>query len=149
MMRRVAFLFLLPLFAVSAQPAQSQTTLPRRVRSAADGISVDQLTRDIDYLASDALRGRDTFSPGLDSAAQFIVRRLKKARLKPFGDNGTYLQHFVLRKEVVDTGAAFLEFGGHRLRFGNFILYPYVRPVDATAPVVFVGRGFRIPSMNI
>jgi hypothetical protein len=26
-------------------------------------------TRDIDYLTSDALRGRGTFSPGLDSAA--------------------------------------------------------------------------------
>jgi hypothetical protein len=149
MVRRVAFLLLLPLFTLFVQPAQSQTTLPRQVRTAADRISVDQLTRDIDYLASDALRGRDTFSPGLDSAAQFIIRRLKKAALKPFGDNGTYLQHFVLRREVVDTGAAFLEFGGHHLRFGDFVLYPYMRPVDATAPVVFVGNGARIPSMHI
>lgn len=149
MIRRVAFAFLLPLIVLFAQPAQSQTTLPRRVRAAADRISVDQLTHDIDYLASDALRGRDTFSPGLDSAAQFIIRRLKKAGLKAFGDNGTYLQHFVLRREVVDTGAAFLEFGGHHLRFGDFLLYPYMRPVEATAPVVFVGRGFRIPSMQI
>ena len=81
MMRRTAFTYLLPLFALFVQPVQSQTTLPRSVRSAADRISVDQLTRDIDYLASDALRGRDTFSPGLDSAAQFIVRRLRKAEI--------------------------------------------------------------------
>src|SRR2546423_10508411 len=113
MMGRAALPFLL-LFALFAHPAQAQTSLRRRVRAAADRISVDQLTHDIDYLASDALRGRDTFSPGLDSAAQFIVRRLKKAGLKPVGDNGSYLQHFVLRREVVDTGAAFLEFGGHR-----------------------------------
>jgi hypothetical protein len=149
MMRRVPFLLLLPLFALFVQPAQSQTSLPRRVREAADRISVDRLTQDIDYLASDALRGRDTFSPGLDSAAQFIIRRLKRAGLKPFGDNGTYLQRFVLRREVVDTAAAFLEFGGHHLRFGDFVLYPYMRPVDATAPVVFVGNGARSPSMHI
>ena len=149
MMRGTVFTCLLSLFALFVQPAPSQTTLPRSVRAAADRISVDQLTRDIDYLASDALRGRDTFSPGLDSAAQFILRRLKKAGLKPSGDNGTYLQHFVLRREVVDTGAAYLEVGGHRLRFGDFVLNWYVRPVDATTPVVFVGRGFRVPSMHI
>jgi hypothetical protein len=149
MICRVVFPSLLSLFVLVVQTAQSQATLPREVRAAADRISVQQLTSDIDYLASDALRGRDTFSPGLDSAAQFIVRRLKKAGLKPFGDNGTYLQHFVLRREVVDTGSAFLEFGGHRLRFGDFVLNPFMRPVDATASVVFVGRGFRIPSMQI
>lgn len=149
MVRRLALRVLLPLLALFAPPAESQTTLSREVRAAADRISVNQLTHDIDYLASDALRGRDTFSPGLDSGAQFIIRRLEKAGLKPFGDNGTYLQHFVLRREVVDTAAAFLEFGGHHLRFGDFVLYPYMRPVDATAPVVFVGRGFRIPSMQI
>lgn len=148
-MSAVVFGFFLALFALSVQPAQSQTNLPRSVRAAADRISVDQLTRDIDYLASDALRGRDTFSPGLDSAAQFILRRLKRSGLKPSGDNGTYLQHFVLRHEVVDTGAAYLEVGGHHLRFGDFVLNWYVRPVDATAPVVFVGRGFRVPSMHI
>lgn len=139
----------LALFALFVQPAQSQTSLPGSVRTAADRISVDQLTRDIDYLASDALRGRDTFSPGLDSAAQFIVRRLKKAGLKPFGDNGTYLQQFFLRQEIVDTAAAFLEFGGRRFGFNEFFLYPFMRAVDATAPVVFVGRGFRIPSTHI
>jgi hypothetical protein len=149
MMRRTAFTLLLPLFASLVQPAQSQITLPRSVRSAADRISVDQLTRDIDYLASDALRGRGTFSPGLDSAAQFILRRLKKAGLKPAGDNGTCLQHFVLRHEVVDTGAAYLEVGGHHLGFGDFVLNWFVRPVDGTAPVVFVGHGFRVPSMHI
>lgn len=148
-MRGVRFRFFLPLFALFVQSAESQTALPRRVRAAADQISVDQLTHDIDYLASDALRGRDTFSAGLDSAAQYILRRLKKTGLKPSGDGGTYLQHFVLRHEVVDTGAAYLEIGGHRLRFGDFVLNWYVRPVDATAPVVFVGRGFRVPSMHI
>ena len=149
MMRRLALPFFLALCPLPAQPAQAQTNLPHRVRTAADRISVDQLTRDIDYLASDALRGRFTFSPGLDSAAQFIVRRLKKAGLKPFGDNGTYLQQFFLRQEIVDTAAAFLEFGGRRFGFSDFFLYPFMRAVDATTPVVFVDRGFRIPSMQI
>ena len=49
-MRRFAFPVLLPLFAVFAQPVQSQTTLPRQLRAAAGRISVEQLTHDIEYL---------------------------------------------------------------------------------------------------
>jgi hypothetical protein len=51
MMRRVTSLFVVQLFALFGHPAKSQTTVPRQVRVAADRISVDQLTHDIDYLA--------------------------------------------------------------------------------------------------
>jgi Peptidase family M28 len=131
------------------QHATAQTTLPREVRKAADQISVSELASSINYLASDALRGRFTFSPGLDSAAQFIVRRLRRAGLKPLGDDGSYLQHFALRRGVADTGSAFLEIRGRRFRFGDFVLAPFLRPVDTTASVVFVGHGARIPSLKI
>ncbi|HKO15284.1 MAG TPA: M28 family peptidase [Gemmatimonadaceae bacterium] len=119
------------------------------MRAAADAISTDQLSRDIGYLASDALRGRFTFSPGLDSAAQFIVRRLRTAGLEPRGDDGTYFQHFVVQRGSADTAAAFMKVGARRFGFGQFLLFPFNRAIDTTAPVVFVGSGGRIPSMNI
>ncbi|HEY8853216.1 MAG TPA: M28 family peptidase [Gemmatimonadaceae bacterium] len=132
-----------------ATQARAQAGIPSAVRAAADGISVSQIASDINYLASDALRGRDTFSPGIDSAAQFIVRRLLRARLRPIGDKGTYLQHFVLRGGIPDTSAMFLEFGGRRFSFGEFLLNPFARPIDTTTSVVFVGNGVRIKSKNI
>jgi hypothetical protein len=50
---------------------------------------------DIAYLASDALEGRLTGSPGNDSAAAFIARRYAYLRLKPSFPG--YLQKFVAR----------------------------------------------------
>lgn len=127
----------------------AQAPMPRAVYAAADGISTARIASDVEYLASDALRGRDTFSPGLDSAAQFIVRRLRSARLDPYGDDGTYLQHFALRGGILDTSATFLEFGGRRFGFGELLLNPLVRAIDTTTSVVFVGSGVRMRSRHI
>jgi hypothetical protein len=134
-------------FAATRVPAQ--TPLPSAVRSAADRISLSRIASDVEYLASDALRGRDTFSAGLDSAAQFIVRRLQKAGLQPFGDNKTYLQHFAVAGATPDTSQMFVEFAGRRFRYGEILLNPFTKPVDTTTSVVFVGDGVRIRSKNI
>jgi len=142
-------LTVLCLAGLLAQESVAQTTLPPKVRAAADDITATRLAGDIGYLASDALRGRFTFSPGLDSAAQFIIRRLVRAGLRPLGDDGTYRQHFVLRRGAADTGAAFLEIRGRRFRFGDFVLLPFRRAVDTTASAVFVGYGSRIPSLKL
>jgi hypothetical protein len=48
----------------------------------------------IAYLASDALRGRDTPSPGLDTAAAWIAREFRRLGLEPGGDEGTYFQRY-------------------------------------------------------
>jgi aminopeptidase YwaD len=53
------------------------------------------IRRDIFYLASDALGGRLTGTPGNDSAAAYIARRYAALGLKPMS-NG-YLQRFVAR----------------------------------------------------
>jgi hypothetical protein len=135
--------------AFFATQTRAQVPVPSEVRAAADRISVSQIASDVEYLASDALRGRDTFSPGFDSAAQFIVHRLLRAGLQPLGDNKTYLQHFALTGGTPDTAAMFLEVGGRRFRFGEFLLNPFTKPIDTTTSVVFVGDGVRIPSKNI
>ena len=135
--------------AFAATQTHAQATLPPAVRAAADRISLSQITDDVEYLASDRLRGRDTFSPGIDTAAQYIVRRLVRAGLQALGDDKSYLQHFVLTGGTPDTSAMFLEFGGRRFRFGEFLLNPFTKPIDTTTSIVFVGDGLRINSMNI
>lgn len=48
----------------------------------------------IGFLASDALRGRDTPSQGLDAAAAYIASEYERLGLEPHGDNGSYLQRY-------------------------------------------------------
>ncbi|MDP9203675.1 MAG: M28 family peptidase [Gemmatimonadota bacterium] len=146
---RIRTSVLLALFALFATQTRAQIVIPSGVRAAADRITVSQVSSDIEYLASDLLGGRDTFGPGLDSAAQFIVRRLRRANLRPNGDNKTYLQHFALKGGIPDTAAIFLEFGGRRFGFGDLLLNPFVHAIDTTTSVVFVGSGVRMKSRSI
>jgi hypothetical protein len=71
-------------------PAHAQNALGgARTRAA-------QIENDIRYLASDSLAGRLTGSPGNDSAAAYIARRLQELGLQPGGDDGTWLQHWTV-----------------------------------------------------
>jgi hypothetical protein len=62
----------------------------------------------IGFLASDALRGRDTPSPGLEVAAQYIASEFMRLGLEPAGDDGGFLQRYpyVPRRRGQDPGAA-------------------------------------------
>jgi len=83
---RLAIAALLALSApVLAQPAPGIV----RTRTA-------QIESDIRYLASDALAGRLTGSPGNDSAAAYIARRFQELHLQPGGDDGSWLQHWTV-----------------------------------------------------
>jgi hypothetical protein len=58
---------------------------------AARGISADSLRGHLSFLASDALGGRDTPSPGLDVAAEYIAAQFRRAGLEP-GAGKDYFQ---------------------------------------------------------
>jgi len=127
--------------------AQSRTD---QVRTAANTIVAENLMRDISYIASDALKGRATPSPGLDSAAAFIVRRLVAMKIKPVGDNGTYYQHYTIRRANLDTSAAAITVGTDRLRWGNdFLVASFVTPGVFTGNAVYVGDGLKIGKRGV
>ncbi|MGA2384022.1 MAG: M20/M25/M40 family metallo-hydrolase [Gemmatimonadales bacterium] len=73
-------------------------SLPARAQNAAGSAQTDtaRIRNDIRYLASDALDGRLTGYPGNDSAAAYLARRLQELRLRPGGDEGTWLQHWTV-----------------------------------------------------
>ena len=124
--------------------------LPDAVRAAADGIEADQLARDLAFLSSDALLGRNTPSAGFDSAAAYIARRLAGAGITPLGDAGGFFQYYDLREQHADTAAAFLEIGGRRFRFGDaFVLQSFAGPLSGTFAAVYVGHGWRVPAQGI
>ncbi len=64
------------------------------VQNSANNISESKIYQHISFLASDDLLGRDTPSPGLETAASYIADQLMDAGLKPLGDDGTFFQRF-------------------------------------------------------
>ena len=83
---RVAVLWLLlsNICVNSAPPAEG--VLPENVQRALAAISSAELKGDLSFLASDALEGRFTPSPGLEVAAEFIASKFRAAGLEPGGD---------------------------------------------------------------
>jgi hypothetical protein len=149
-MRSLVLLAALILGLGAAQPFAQQSVLPNTVRAAADSITAEQLKRDLDFLASDDLKGRNTPSPGFDTAAEYIAARLKKAGLKPLGDNGTYFQRYTMRESRVDTDGAYIEIAGRKLSFGNdFVMRSFAGPISGTLPLVYVGHGWVVPGRGI
>jgi peptidase M28-like protein len=63
-------------------------------------IKQEDVTRIISTLASDDMRGRETFTPDIERAAQFIESEYKKIGLQPMkGDDG-YRQNFTLTRVI-------------------------------------------------
>jgi hypothetical protein len=83
--RFVASSAFVALIAVSlaAQPAS---------KGGANSISEADTRVWLEYLASDALEGRATYTEGLGLAAAYIADHLREWGVKPAGDNGTYFQ---------------------------------------------------------
>jgi Zn-dependent M28 family amino/carboxypeptidase len=135
---------------VSTALGAQQALLPEPVRAAADRITAAQLEQDLAYFASDDLLGRNTPSPGFDLAADSIIRRLERAGVKPFGDNGTFRQHYEMHETRIDTAQAYLEIGGRRFAFGEgFALRSFAGPIAGALPIVYVGHGWTVPGKGI
>ena len=60
----------------------------------ASNISLEQMTADITYLASDKLKGRANFSADIDKAADYISQRFESIGLKHLSGLTTYKQTF-------------------------------------------------------
>ncbi len=129
---------------------QAPTPLPDAVRRSAERITAEGLKRDLEFLSSDELEGRNTPSPGFDRAAGFLVERLRKAGYEPGGDNGTFLQHYTMREATVETATASIAIEGRRFAFGDdFVMRAFAGPVTGTFPVVYVGHGWTVPGKHI
>ena len=82
-MKRTAILFIVVGLALSTVHAQQ--------------FDVTLIRKHIKTLASDSLQGRGTGKNGEKMAAAYIQAQFKKLKLKPQGDNKTYLQAFAFK----------------------------------------------------
>ncbi|MGC4047049.1 MAG: M28 family peptidase [Armatimonas sp.] len=84
-------------------------------KKASEIITAAGLKDYLSFIASDALMGRDTPSPGLDTAAQFIGFFLKRWGFLPGGGDGTYFQKIPLTRTSYDLSKSNISVGGAAL----------------------------------
>src|SRR5688572_18423547 len=92
---RISPIVVAPLLCLACSGSSVQSGSPTATtRDPAVSITAADMRARIAYLASDALRGRDTPSPGLDTAAAWIAREFQRLGLEPGGENSTYFQRY-------------------------------------------------------
>lgn len=103
----------------------------------------------VEYLASDALEGREAGTDGEVAARDYIVQEMEAIGLEPRGTDG-YLQAFGFQRPVeVNTTSTFLKWGLMNLRLGRDI-YPVKYSSEATvnATAVRAGYGIEAPELG-
>jgi Peptidase family M28 len=74
----------------------------------------------LEYVASDALEGRATYTEGLGLAAAYIADHLREWGVKPAGDNGTYFQTVkVLGVRTTSRSSVTVEVNGQTKTFAD------------------------------
>lgn len=101
-------------------------------------------------LAADDMEGRETGSPGLRKAQEYVVEQLKRAGLEPAGSKGYYQPvQFVSRQIVESDSSLALVSNGHTvpLTLGDDAIFSTRVDLAPTldAPLVFAGYGLTIP----
>ncbi|WP_444998112.1 M20/M25/M40 family metallo-hydrolase [Aliikangiella sp. IMCC44359] len=62
--------------------------------TSANNISLEELTEDVSYLASDELKGRGTYTQEIDQAANYIAKRFSSMGLEPLAGENSFKQSF-------------------------------------------------------
>lgn len=99
-------------------PAPSQTPPPptppssppagTAVRAAAMTITPADILARLTFLASDELKGRDTPSPGLETAAKYVADELRSFGLESGVPDGSFIQRWPFRSSVIDPARTFV-----------------------------------------
>jgi hypothetical protein len=95
--------------AANVQTAPTPAAPAGAAARAAATITAADVQRHVTFLASDALRGRDTPSPGLEEAARYAADRFRALGFQPAGDSGTYIRRFSYDSQQLDRNLARLE----------------------------------------
>ncbi|MEI8005299.1 MAG: M28 family peptidase [Bacteroidota bacterium] len=113
-------------------------------------ITPDFLSKQINYLASDSMKGRNTPSPQLDSAAAYIARNFREWGIQPW--NGSYFQEFpICQDQLGDTNELTVIMNGAGFLLSiksDYVPYDFSSAAKVTAPVVFAGYGITAPEYN-
>lgn len=100
---------------------------------------------DLEFLASDALRGRGSASPDELVAATYVAARLRALGVAPAGDAGGYLQAIQVRQPLVESATVTVTPGKDArpltLAHGREVLFVRGSEMPAEGPLVRVAKG--------
>jgi hypothetical protein len=137
----IAFLLLsLPLFSAAQKKDKA-------AKKAAAVITTDALKKHLYIIASKEMEGRDTPSPGLEKAADYIETHFKSLGLMP-GNNGSYRQYYPLYKDGAITSSLIVN--GNTIQLNNdYQNISSPQSYDKSfSEVVFAGYGIKDSSRN-
>ena len=144
-------LLLLSLAAVGAAPPQAAFRVSAAaqplVRKSAESITAAQLKDYLSFVASDEMEGRATPSRGLDATAKFIATLLSRLGVKPAGDDGTFFQRIVLRRDRIVPDATTPTLGDRAFAYGREFLADRTSGT-VSGTLVFAGDGWFVKSKN-
>lgn len=100
--RTIIFLLAVPAFLScnlgQKSTGNSKTTEAKQIANPGIEISESSIRENLEYLASNELRGRETGTEGIELAAQFIEEKFEKAGIKPFYQ--TYRDSFEVKERT-------------------------------------------------
>lgn len=164
-LKRVVLLLFLPLLLLTGTPLSAQNpsgaanpapigkalkkkVSARKVPRELEQITPELMARHIGFLASDSMKGRNTPSPELDQAAEYIAAEFSSLGIGPVG--GVRFQEVPLHTKSLDQqGCLFTMTRDGETR--DFKLRTDYTPFDLTAdtlvqaPLVFAGYGITAP----
>jgi hypothetical protein len=109
--------------ALSLAPSMLAAQTDQSIEAAVGSITARDVAHRVAVLADDSMRGRNTPSPELDAAAQYIAGEFQRFGLTPGGDDGTFLQRYPIRQVVVDVAASSIRVAdGTEWRVGQELL---------------------------
>jgi hypothetical protein len=168
-MKRLAWSVLVPTLVIAGQLAAQDTPKPPTspsqdsVPDVVKGITARELGGHMKFLASDLMRGRDTASPEIRLAAEYLASRLFAAGAVPGGDvegsKTSYFQKFPLETFSATAEGTSLSFDVEKsgskqtipLTLGSDVTFNPrgVTPGEIAAPVVFAGYGIVNPETKV
>lgn len=95
-MLRFLFLFLIPALVMPAQAQRPEKTAQRFAAT----ITANDLSRHLYIVAGPEMEGRETGTPGLRKAADYLIEQFRRAGAQP-GNNGSYEQFYPIYKDTL------------------------------------------------
>jgi hypothetical protein len=110
------------------------------VQSVASSVTALESEAHLSFLASDEMRGRNTGSPEIDIAANYIKTQLKILGAKPVPGDTTYFQDVRLEK-ITPASAATLSMDSDVFKLKDDLIYISGGSASLNTDMVFVGYG--------
>ena len=124
------------LLVICIQPLKAQKKVNNKIDQS---VTASELEAHLSFLASDEMRGRDTGSPELDIAANYIVAQLKLAGAKPVSGK-SYLQEVALQR-ISPPVSGEITIGSDVLKLKDDFLFFSGGSARLEKEFVFVGYG--------